>query len=280
MIFVQENGWHVLLDASSLGAKDMETLGLSIFQPDFIICSFFKIFGENPSGFGCLFVKKSSTSVLIDSGTGIVSIVPKQDLPLAGPGSESAPDSDQASEIVEIDESTSGIPELECRGLDHADALGLIRISSRGRYLVNWLVNALISLHHPNSDSGPPLVRIYGPSVRIDRGPAVAFNIFDWKGERVDPKLVQKLADRNNISLSCAFLRNVWFQDRVEGEMEGILERENHREIEVITASLGFLTDFEDVYTVWAFVSRFLDADFVEKERWRYTALNQTTVEI
>ncbi|XAR70350.1 Molybdenum cofactor sulfurtransferase [Bertholletia excelsa] len=166
----QENGWHVLLDASSLGAKDMETLGLSIFQPDFIICSFFKIFGENPSGFGCLFVKKSSTSVLIDSGTGIVSIVPKQDLPLAGPSSESAPDSDQASEIVEIDESTSGRPELECRGLNHADALGLVRISSRGRYLVNWLVNALISLHHPNSDSGPPLVRIYGPRVRIDRG--------------------------------------------------------------------------------------------------------------
>ena len=50
--------------------------------------------------------------------------------------------------------------------------------------------------------------------------------------------------------------------------------------ISVVTASLGFLTNFEDVYRLWAFVSRFLDADFVEKERWRYTALNQQTVEV
>jgi len=27
-------------------------------------------------------------------------------------------------------------------------------------------------------------------------------------------------------------------------------------------------------------VAKFLDADFVEKERWRYTALNQKTVEV
>ncbi|KAJ0630651.1 hypothetical protein HanOQP8_Chr17g0640841 [Helianthus annuus] len=50
--------------------------------------------------------------------------------------------------------------------------------------------------------------------------------------------------------------------------------------IPVIMAALGFLTNFEDVYRLWAFVSRFLDADFVEKERWRYMALNQTTVEV
>lgn len=35
--------------------------------------------------------------------------------------------------------------------------------------------------------------------------------------------------------------------------------------ISVVTAGLGFLTNFEDVYRLWAFVSRFLDADFVEK---------------
>lgn len=44
----QENGWHVLLDARALGPKDMDTLGLSLFNPDFLICSFYKIFGENP----------------------------------------------------------------------------------------------------------------------------------------------------------------------------------------------------------------------------------------
>ncbi|KAJ0041867.1 hypothetical protein Pint_17357 [Pistacia integerrima] len=50
--------------------------------------------------------------------------------------------------------------------------------------------------------------------------------------------------------------------------------------ITVVTASLGFLANFEDTYRLWAFVAQFLDADFVEKARWRYTALNQKTVEV
>lgn len=50
--------------------------------------------------------------------------------------------------------------------------------------------------------------------------------------------------------------------------------------ISIITASLGFLSNFEDAYRLWAFASKFLDADFVEKEKWRYMALNQTTVEV
>ncbi|PPR87686.1 hypothetical protein GOBAR_AA33009 [Gossypium barbadense] len=37
MSLVQENGWHVLLDATALGVKEMETLMLSLFDPDFHI---------------------------------------------------------------------------------------------------------------------------------------------------------------------------------------------------------------------------------------------------
>ncbi|MBA0848983.1 hypothetical protein Goshw_009471 [Gossypium schwendimanii] len=44
MSLVQENGWHVLLDATALGAKEMETLRLSVFDLDFHICSFFRVF--------------------------------------------------------------------------------------------------------------------------------------------------------------------------------------------------------------------------------------------
>ncbi|CAK9173086.1 unnamed protein product [Ilex paraguariensis] len=359
MSIARENGWHVLLDASALGAKDMETLGLSLFQPDFLICSFFKVFGENPSGFACLFVKKSSASVLKNSttSTGIVSIVPasrlydsldqsaitnidtkqqikfelekdESDLPL--PSSSSSSISGQKSEkssekiqeieqvrlkqkelsfteIVELDKpqyttqcerigtSMSESAEIQCRGLDDADSLGLILISSRVRYLVNWVVNALMSLLHPHSENGFPLVRIYGPKLRIDRGPAVAFNIFDWKGEIVDPTLVQKLAGRNNISLGYEFLHNIWFSDQHGKERERVLERRSIEDgtvgrkrrperyetgIPVITASLGFLTNFDDMYRLWAFVSRFLDADFVEKEKWRYMGLNRMTVEV
>ncbi|XP_059443493.1 uncharacterized protein LOC132175541 [Corylus avellana] len=363
MNMAQGNGWHVLLDACALGPKDMDTLGLSIFKPDFLTCSFYKVFGENPSGFGCLFVKKSSASILKDStnatSIGIVSLapssrtfqfpeeqantdteieqkakfeLPKDDLDVPVQHSFSGPlsveqKSGETSKSHEIEEvpvmrkvlsfsevielktpfesarskysegSVNWSSEIECRGLDHADSLGLILISSRARYLINWLVNALLSLQHPHTENGQPLrlVRIYGPKIKFNRGPAVAFNVFDWKGEKIDPTLVQKLADRKNISLSHGFLHHIWFSDKYEEEREKILETtrtevegivlgkkrdKRHFQIPVVTAALGFLTNFEDTYRLWAFVSQFLDADFVEKERWRYTALNQKTVEV
>ncbi len=39
----QANKWHVLLDASALGPKDMDSLGLSLFRPEFIVTSFYKV---------------------------------------------------------------------------------------------------------------------------------------------------------------------------------------------------------------------------------------------
>ncbi|KAI3693585.1 hypothetical protein L1987_76532 [Smallanthus sonchifolius] len=353
MSLAQENGWHVCLDANGLGAKDTETLGLSIFQPDFLICSFYKVFGENPSGFGCLFVKKTRSSVLKNSSTntGLVNILQASNRPLflqestsTDKGktvlsssvsvsiSVSSSSNQERSKIQEIEEigdiseqkkvlsffelwkrdksldieqrsrkpeaSSSGVSvDTDFRGLDHADSLGLILISSRVRYLVNWLVNAFGSLRHPHPEDGVPLVRIYGPKVRVGRGPVVAFNVFDWKGEKVDPALVQKLAGRHSISLSYAVLKHVSLVDKGSEERERIVEVksiENEGQnspltkrkervdlgIPVVMATLGFLTNFEDVYRVWAFVSRFLDADFVEKERWRYMGINQTTVEV
>ncbi|KAL8200884.1 hypothetical protein R6Q57_012223 [Mikania cordata] len=340
MGLAQENGWHVCLDANALGAKDMETLGLSLFQPDFLICSFYKVFGENPSGFGCLFIKKSRSMMLKNSTTnvGLVNIVQTSSRPLflqeststdRGKTVLSSSSSSSLIDTLEIQEtndqkeersfyqvwkqdksldikeksrknesSSSGVSsDIEFRGLDNADSLGLVLISSRVRYLVNWLVNAFCSLKHPHTENGVPLVRIYGPKVRVDRGPVVAFNVFDWKGEKIEPTLVQKLADRHNISLSNAILKHVSFMDKSSEEWERHVEVKNKENegqnsmltnkknkvypgIPVIMATIGFLTNFEDVYRVWAFVSRFLDADFVEKERWRYMALNQTTVEV
>ncbi|KAJ4952513.1 hypothetical protein NE237_029345 [Protea cynaroides] len=368
MSLAHENGWHVLLDACALGPKGMDTLGLSLFRPDFLICSFFKVFGENPSGFGCLFVKRSSASdleasTMARSSIGIVvTLVPAKKLSqlpdndsdhsqtqeisklesedndlatirsISGPilaqsrmsnelGESSSSSNHKtqseglqngsACEIVEIDRpndrskagssetNTNGMDkkstEIECKYLDHADSLGLIIISDRARYLTNWLVNALMKLWHPHPEQGLPLIRIYGPKIKFDRGPALAFNVFDWKGEKIEPMLVQKLADRSNISLSYGFLHNIWFSDKNEREKESILEDRNHEEmgvagnkkreraepgITIVTAALGFLTNFDDIYRLWAFIAQFLDADFVEKERWRYKALNQRAIEL
>lgn len=347
MTIAQENGWHVLVDACALGPKDMDSFGLSLFQPDFLISSFYKVHGENPSGFACLFVKKSAISVLeASTSTGIVNLVPaKELLQLGGESSgtdteveeisrhrlqqdildisrsfsglisnqshQTAPkrklepgelsDSEEEVEISDIGESRrhakssrNGNQEVVCRSLDQVDSLGLILITNRARYLINWLVSSLRKLKHPNSE-GVPLVRIYGPKIKYDRGPALAFNVFDWKGEKVEPVLVQKLADRNNISLSFGFLHHIWFSDKYTEERGRVLERRERGAkgmaankskeksgpgISVVTAALGFLSNFEDTHRLWAFIAQFLDADFVEKERWRYTALNQKTIEV
>lgn len=333
MNIAQENGWHVVFDASALGPKDMETLGLSIFQPDFLICSFYKVFGENPSGFCCLFVKTPTISQLNKSITslGIIRLVPVDTKSFEHDSSSSASSStssvynqeNSVSEFQEIEQVSDHDQEpkkittlfeilkwgnksnektlsttttsLECRGLDHADKLGLILTSSRARYLINWLINALTRLQHPHTeDIHIPLVKIYGSTIHFNRGPAVAFNVFDWKGQKIDPTLVQKLADRHNISLSCAFLKHIWFSKMYDDEKNTTLDScddDNYKNknkkkgklsfgVSVISVSIGMMTNFEDLYKLWSFIARFLDADFVEKEKWRYKALNQTTIEV
>ncbi|OWM75650.1 molybdenum cofactor sulfurase [Punica granatum] len=329
MNMAQENGWHVLLDACALGPKDMDSFGLSLIRPDFVVSSFYKVFGENPSGFGCLFVKKSAIPILETSTSlGIVSLIPavgKKLLQLPGESSDDIsnsssfsgpipmlmdsgnskshevaieherPENSAAKMAQETDEitkgRTKGKTEIKCDGLDHVDSLGMILIGNRGRCLINWLVNALMKLEHPNRE-GARLIRIYGPKIKFDRGPALAFNVFDWKGEKIEPPLVQKLADRSNISLSYGFLHHIWFSDKYDEEKAKVLEKRSKgtgtgirkekadQVVMVVTLALSFLTNFEDVYKLWAFVAQFLDADFVEKERWRYTALNQKMMEV
>ncbi|CAM6038788.1 unnamed protein product [Sphagnum compactum] len=353
----QANDWNVLLDASALGPKDMDALGLSLFRPEFIVTSFYKVFGADPTGFGCLFIKKSAIQSLQNStqprGVGIVRIIPNPENPQHAPtersreskskivseiqeeGEEGEDDSDESyldaagvnqvrsfsgpvSELYLQDDQTfvshkaasssrkekeiagfgDEAVDLVCRGLDHADSQGLNKTNLRLRYLINWLVISLLKLCHPSQgeEEGSPLVHIYGPEVKYDRGGSVAFNIFDRTGALVNPGLVQRLADRNNISLGLGTLCNIVYPDRpihlldsgvlepgfnLDSNMEGKSgndEPDWPSRIPVVTAALGFVSNFEDVYRLWTFVAQFLDADFVSREGWRYYSLNQEMV--
>ncbi|GLJ47480.1 hypothetical protein SUGI_1002150 [Cryptomeria japonica] len=56
----------------------MDSLELSLFTPDFTITSFYKVFGSDPTGLGCLFIKDSVLGCLQNkenTGTGMVSII-------------------------------------------------------------------------------------------------------------------------------------------------------------------------------------------------------------
>ncbi|KAI3768394.1 hypothetical protein L2E82_19035 [Cichorium intybus] len=429
MAMAQQNNWHVLLDAGALGPKDMDSLGLSLFRPDFIITSFYRVFGFDPTGFGCLLIKKSVIGSLHNqtshAGSGIVKISPVfplynsdpvdgipglagiEDVGVAGKG-EKMPESRPGAQLPafsgaftpsqvmdvfetemessifedsnsfsvgevmkspnfsedessdnsfwinlgpspqesqahlnkalsfdalvkntespeiqeesgpgpeprpgsaviqretegefrllgrrvsfgleenddftlsghEEDDDYEGIesdrkePEISCRHLDHVNMSGLNKTTLRLRFLINWLVTSLLQLRLPGSNGSVPLVHIYGPKIKYERGASVAFNVRNRNRGLFSPEIVQKLAESNGISLGVGILSHVRIVETVKNRtdladttlcrpMDGGLVR-----AEVVTASLGFLTNFEDVYKLWVFVAKFLDPSFIRE---------------
>ncbi|CAA6653456.1 unnamed protein product [Spirodela intermedia] len=208
-------------------------------------------------------------------------------------GGDAAGPEDEEEEDGEVWEEDRRDPEIVCRHLDHVNMMGLNKTTSRLRFLVNWLVTSLLQLRLPDPDREdgaaaaappPPMVLIYGPKIKYERGAAVAFNVRDRRnGSLVSPEVVQRLAERSGISLAVGFLSHIRAAEGGGGQKQPpdlsdstALRRPagNGKKsaaaaaaavrIEVVTASLGFLTNFEDVYRLWAFVARFLDPSFVE----------------
>ncbi|GLJ29376.1 hypothetical protein SUGI_0579260 [Cryptomeria japonica] len=184
------------------------------------------------------------------------------------------------AEITQHQEWARREPEISCKHLDHVDMMGLNKTTMRLRYLINWLVTSLLQLRFPVANGRIPLVHIYGPKIKYDRGAALAFNLYDVNGTLINPELVQKLAEKNDISLGLGFLSHLRFSQNYtdlkdasyssndslcKPIVNGRYDSKNvFVRVEVVTASLGFLSNFEDVYRLWAFVAKFLNADFVK----------------
>ncbi|XAR61829.1 Molybdenum cofactor sulfurtransferase [Bertholletia excelsa] len=171
-------------------------------------------------------------------------------------------------------------PELICLYLDHVNMLGLNKTSLRLRCLVNWLVASLLQLHFPSSDGAEkPLVQIYGPKLKYERGASVSFNVRETTGGLVHPEVVQRLAEENGISLGIGILSHIRVgESQKQDDGATALEEPtfcNCKEegksvffrLPVVTASLSFLTNFEDVYRLWTFVAKFLNPSYVDKGR-------------
>ncbi|GMH25238.1 hypothetical protein Nepgr_027081 [Nepenthes gracilis] len=176
-------------------------------------------------------------------------------------------------------------PEIICRYLDHVNMLSLSKTTSRLRFLINWLVTSLLQLrlHGQDGTRTLPLVQIYGPKIKYERGAAVAFNVRDRNGRLVNPEVVQKLAEERGISLGVGILSRIQIVDRSRNQstdldiddaafcrpMEnGCVDGKNgFFRVEVVTASLGFLTNFDDVYKLWDFVAKFLNPEFMKEDR-------------
>ncbi|XP_028790944.1 uncharacterized protein LOC114746828 [Neltuma alba] len=177
-------------------------------------------------------------------------------------------------------------PNIICRHLDHVNMLGLNKTTLRLRVLINWLVTSLLQLKLPGIDREDKanLVHIYGPKIKYERGAAVAFNIRDGKRGLINPEVVQKLAEKEGISVGIGFLSHIRILDNSRnhqgpldleetslcrpmenGRQDGKGRKGGFVRVEVVTASLSFLTNFEDVYKLWAFVAKFLNPSFIHE---------------
>ncbi|XP_023518012.1 uncharacterized protein LOC111781575 [Cucurbita pepo subsp. pepo] len=174
-------------------------------------------------------------------------------------------------------------PEIVCRHIDHIDLLGLNKTTLRLRFLINWLVTSLLQLRLPDSNgsSRANLVQIYGPKIKYERGAAVAFNVRDKVRGLINPEIVQKLAEKEGISLGIGFLSHIRVVDNPRHKKTSLNledttlcrpmangklgDKGGFVCVEVVTASLGFLTNFEDVYRLWAFVAKFLNPTFIKE---------------
>ncbi|HEV2351992.1 MAG TPA: aminotransferase class V-fold PLP-dependent enzyme [Terriglobia bacterium] len=258
-------GWDVLLDAAAFVPTNR--LDLSLWQPDFVALSFYKMFGY-PTGVGCLLSRRSALAKLMrpwfSGGTITVASVQGDRYFLAEGAS--------AFEDGTID--YLNIPAVEI-GLRHLETVGLDLIHTRGECLMGWLIAKLLSLHHGN---GVPLVRLYGPLTTGRRGATASMNFYDAAERIIDHLRVEAAAAQHHISLRTGCFCNPGGGETAlrlsKSELVGCFSQ--HREEDsrftqqdfrhcidskgtgAVRVSLGIVSTFDDVLRFVEFAREFL----------------------
>ncbi len=184
----QEHGWDVLLDAAAFVPTNR--LDLSLWKPDFVALSFYKMFGF-PTGVGALIARRTALEKLhrpwFAGGTISVASVTADRFRMA---SGSAAFEDGTLDYANL-------PAIEF-GLDFIEAAGLETIHRRVMCLTGWLIRRLLRLRHSN---GRRLACLYGPADLEGRGGTVAVNLHDARGAIIDHQKIERLAGDHGISL-------------------------------------------------------------------------------
>lgn len=183
-----QKGWDVLLDAAAFSPTNR--LDLSLYHPDFVPISFYKMFGY-PTGVGALIARRKTLAKLhrpwFAGGTITVASVQAEKHYLA--------EAPMAFEDGTLD--YLNIPAVEI-GLRHIQSIGIEKIHQRVLCLTGWLLQNLLEVKHPN---GTPLVRFYGPLDTDRRGGALAMNFVDDAGRVVDHRWIEEHANKVDVSL-------------------------------------------------------------------------------
>ena len=255
-----ERGWDVLLDCAAFAPTSR--LDLSMWQPDFVAVSFYKMFGY-PTGLGALIARRRTLERLRRpwfSGGTVVAANVQGDLAVAHSGHAGFEDG-----TVDY----LGIPAVEI-GLRYIERIGIDTIAQRVASLGSWLLETMQRLEHSD---GRPVIRVYGPATWDRRGGTIAFNFLHPDGRVVDERLVDRVAAEHNISL-----RTGCFCNPGAGEVAFSISKERLAERfeegmilddyvglvgmptgGAVRASLGIATNFADVFRFMEFATEFAD---------------------
>ena len=255
------HGWDVLLDAAAFVPTNR--LDLSVWHPDFVALSFYKMFGW-PTGVGCLIARRSALAKLerpwFSGGTIVAAFVQRQYY-------QSAPG---AAHFEDGTVNYLNLPAVEI-GLRLLDRIEIETIHKRVGELGAWLLETLASRRHGD---GSPATEIYGPRSWQRRGATIAFNFLHPDGRVVDERYVDRVANRHNISLRTGCFCNpgagevaftIARETLLGGEFgEGMALDDYVRAIGLpsggaIRASLGLASNFADLYRFQGFAAEFTD---------------------
>jgi molybdenum cofactor sulfurtransferase len=250
----------VLLDCAAFAPTSR--LDLSMWQPDFVAVSFYKMFGY-PTGLGALIVRRRTLERLRRpwfSGGTVVAANVEGDMVV--PHSGHAGFEDGTVDYL-------GIPAVEI-GLRHIERIGIDTITQRVKILGSWLLERMQQLEHSD---GSPMIRVYGPAAWDRRGGTIAFNFLHPDGREVDERLVDLVAAAHDISLRTGCFCNpgageVAFsisKERLAQRFEEGMVFDDYIGVVgmatggAVRVSLGIATTFADMHRFMAFATEFAD---------------------
>ncbi|OCT74365.1 molybdenum cofactor sulfurase [Xenopus laevis] len=253
--------WFVLLDASSYVSTS--PLDLSVYQPDFVTISFYKIFGF-PTGLGALIMSNRVTHLLRKNyfGGGTAAAYLSEEDFFVPKASISDRYEDGTISFLDIIAIKYGFDTLErLTG-------GMENIRNHTHTLASYTFSVLSALRYAN---GAPAIHIYSDTeVRnLDlQGPVINFNVLDESGGIIGYSQVDKLASLYNIQFRTGcFCNNGACQKHLGNSNMDIklnlkaghvcgddIDVINGKPTGSIRISFGFMSTFEDARIFLKFI--------------------------